>query len=156
MYKGKFVLVLAIIITLILLLPVSARAASPVLPSCFYGTVLFNEVPVLDGILISAWIDEVKYAESKTFSYESSSVYTFCIMGDDPDTEEKEGGFEADIILFKIETNSADQIGIFHTGTNVELNLTANTTTTPTFNDKDEKNPKIKYSCSNKICKQKK
>jgi len=99
--------------------------AAPPLPSSFYGTVLVNGANVPDGTVVSAWIDGVNYVDFETITFEGASVYSFDVPGDDPDTPEKDGGIEGDTIVFMIGSDTADQTATWHTGTNVELNLTA-------------------------------
>jgi PKD repeat protein len=89
---------------------------------------MINGAYVSDGTKISAWIDGNKYAEVGTFTFESKSVYTIDIPADNPDTAEKDGGEEGDNVVFKIGSDTADQTGTWHSGTNVEVNLTASTT----------------------------
>lgn len=108
-------------------------SAPPILPSSFYGTVTVNGSYIADGTSISAWIDGIQYADTSTFTFEGKSVYTIEVPADNPSTGVKDGGEEGDIIDFKIGSEEADQSGTWHTGTNVEINLTASTApATPT------------------------
>jgi PKD repeat protein len=99
------------------------------MPSSFYGTVNINGSNVPLTTKVSAWINGVKYAEVGTFTFESKSVYTIEVPVDNPDTGEKDGGEEGDTVVYKIGSDTADQTGTWHSGTNVEVNLTASTTT---------------------------
>ena len=120
------------LISTILIISIAASilgmsSAPPIHPSSFYGTVTLNGSYVADGTSISAWIDGIQYADTSTVTFEGKSVYTIEIPADNPSTGEKDGGEEGDIIDFKIGSDDADQSGTWHTGTNVELNLTAST-----------------------------
>jgi Tol biopolymer transport system component len=119
---------------LLSLSPTAAGAAPPI-PSSFYGTAKLNGANVLDATKVSAWVGGAKYAETETIIWEGDSVYSIEVPGDDPDTPEKDGGVEGDTVVFKIGDHTADQTGTWHSGTNVELNLTATegtVTVTPT------------------------
>jgi hypothetical protein len=54
-----------------------------------------NGANVSSGTIVSAWINGVKYIEVGTSTYEGSSVY---MPADNPDTPEKDGGVEGDLI----------------------------------------------------------
>ena len=126
--------VLVAAVVLLTLSPTAAEAVPPV-PSSFYGTVKLNGSNMPDGTKVSAWIGGVKYCETETETWEGDSVYFMDVPGDDPETPEKDGGVEGETIVFKIASYTADQTGTWHSGTNVELNLTAaegTVTVTPT------------------------
>jgi len=114
---------------MIILLGTSVAEAAPPLPSSFRGTVKWNNgnnVP--EGTTVSAWINGVKYAETRSQMDAGDSVYAIDVPGDDPETTEVEGGVEGDIVVFKVGDSTADQTGTWHSGTDVELNLTATPT----------------------------
>jgi len=117
-----FILVLLCVSNLFLY---SSSRAFPVLPSSFYGTVQVDGANVQPGTSIKAMISNQVFAESKTIMYEGKSVCSLTIPGDDNDTSELDGGQEGDQITFEIGGVAADQTGEWHSGTNVELNLTA-------------------------------
>jgi hypothetical protein len=126
--------VLMAAMVLLTLSPTVAEAVPPI-PSSFYGTVKLNGSNVPDGTKVSAWIGGVKYAETETTIWEGDSVYSIEVPGDDPETPGKDGGVEGETIVFKIASYTANQTGTWHSGTNVELNLTAaegTVTVTPT------------------------
>jgi hypothetical protein len=102
--------------------------AVPTLPSSFYGSVKVNNASVADGTLIQALIDGQVYAEGYTQTYQGESVYSIDVKGDDTDTPAQDGGREGDTIQFKIGGIVADQTGVWHSGTNVLLNLTTSAT----------------------------
>ena len=127
--------VLVAAIVLLALSPTEAEAVPPI-PSSFYGTVKLNGSNVPNGTKVSAWIGEIKYSETETTTWGGDSVYSIDVPGDDPETPGKDGGVEGETIVFKIASYTADQTGTWHSGTNVELNLTAAegpVTITPTF-----------------------
>jgi hypothetical protein len=68
------------------------------------------------------------YAEGYTQTYQGDSVYALDVRGDDPDTPAQDGGREGDTIQFKIGGALAGQTGVWHSGTNASLNLTASST----------------------------
>jgi hypothetical protein len=98
--------------------------AVPVLPSSFYGTVQVDGANVEPGTRIKAIIENRVFAGGMTQIYEGSSVYSINIPGDDNDTSEIDGGREGDQITFEVGGLIAEQSGAWHSGTNVELNLT--------------------------------
>ena len=129
MKNNRYQFLISIVVILLALTILGVGNAPPILPSSFYGTVMVNGAYVSDGTIISAWIDGNKYAEVGTFTFESKSVYTIEVPVDNPDTVEKDGGEEGDTVVYKIGSDTADQTGTWHSGTNVEVNLTASTTT---------------------------
>ncbi len=114
-----------LIASLFICLPV---LAVPQIPSSFYGTVKVNGANVPDGTAVQALIDGKVYAEVLTQTYQGDSVYALNVTGDDTDTTVKDGGREGDTVQFKIGGVLASQTGVWHSGTNVTLNLTASST----------------------------
>jgi hypothetical protein len=102
--------------------------AVPQIPSSFYGTVKVNGSNVPDGTSVQALIDGKVYADVLTQTYQGDSVYALNVTGDDTDTTVKDGGREGDTVQFKIGEVLASQTGVWHSGTNVTLNLTASST----------------------------
>jgi len=107
-------------------LPVAAPVlAFPPLPSSFYGTVKVNGGNVPDGTLVRALIGGQAYAQARTQTYQGDSVFNLDVPGDDSSsTGAIEGGREGDTIGFEVGGVIAGQTGIWHSGTNVRLNLT--------------------------------
>lgn len=97
--------------------------AIPSLPSSFYGKVKFNNANVADGTSIRALINGKVVAYGFTQTYQGESVYTLDIPSDDAGTSEIEGGREQDVIHFDVGGVLAEQTGIWHGGTNVNLDL---------------------------------
>ncbi len=117
---------------------VSPVLALPPMPSSFYGTVKLDGANVPVGTLVSARINGVQYAFVAAIVDGADTVYFFDVPGDDPASPGViEGGVEESTVVFYIGDLVADQTGIWHSGTNVELNLTATTALpmrTVTFN----------------------
>jgi hypothetical protein len=127
--KGFRALTILIILTLGLAVyttqPVSAL---PQLPSSFWGTVMLNGSPVPAGTTISARINGVEYGHTTTILDAGVAWYAMDVPGDDPEASGTQGGVEGDTIVFFIGSIQAAQTGIWHTGTNVVLNLTGSGT----------------------------
>ncbi len=129
MKTSRRILVSGIVLALMLAV-VPAAWALPPLPSSFYGTVKANSANVSAGTQVTALINGVPYAAITVTLYLSDTVYALDVPGDDPATPGViEGGREGDTIVFRMGLNtSADQTGVWHSGTNVMLNLSANPT----------------------------
>lgn len=120
-----------VLILLGLFTPQALVQAVPLLPSSIYGTALVNNAPVADGTRIQALIAGQVVAYGITLTYQGNSVYALDIPSDDPDTAVIDGGKEGDTIQFTIGGLQASQTGTWHSGTNVEVNLTAISSNTP-------------------------
>ena len=143
------------LITTILLLVLfmgtySMVEAVPPLPSSFHGTVKVNGAYVPAGTVISAWIDDVQYAQTTTELYLGESVYAIDVPGDDSSTAGIiEGGTSGDTIVFKIDGVPASQTGSWTSGTYVARNLSVQVITvtadpkTKTYGDAD---PTLTYT----------
>lgn len=105
--------------------------AFPPLPSGVYGTVSLNGADLADGTLVQAIIDDQVFAFTLTQTYQGDSVYSLDIPGDDLATDRVEGGKDGDTISFRVAGILAGQTGVWRSGTNVGLNLTASSTSTP-------------------------
>jgi hypothetical protein len=114
--------IIVFIISLFITVPV---LAIPPLPSSFYGTVKVNNANVPDGTVIQALVGEQVYAEGFTQTYQGNSVYALDVQGDNTDTTTQDGARDGDALRFKIGGVLADQTAVWHTGTNISLNLTA-------------------------------
>ena len=120
--KFSFLPIIIFTVSLFITIPV---LAIPSLPSSFYGTVRVNNANVPDGTIIQGLIGGQVYAEGFTQTYQGGSVYALDVRGDNTDTPTQDGGREGDTIQFKIGGVLTDQTGVWHAGTNVNLNLTA-------------------------------
>jgi hypothetical protein len=100
--------------------------AVPPLPSGYFGTVKLNGVNVRAGVQVTARINGIQYALSPYKIYDGDTVYSLDVPGDDLSTLGViEGGIEGDHIVFYIGDTIADQTGAWHSGTSIQLNLTA-------------------------------
>jgi hypothetical protein len=121
-----------LIVSLWLLSTPGVGYAFPPLPSSFYGTVKLNAANLPDGTRIEALINDQVYAYSQTQTYQGGSVYSLDIPGDDSSTPAVvEGGVEGDTIQFRVGGILASQTAVWHSATNVELNLSVSSTSTP-------------------------
>lgn len=105
--------------------------AVPPLPSSFYGKVSLNGSNLPEGTVVEALINEKVVSESQTLIYQGQSVFSVDVNGDDASTGVVEGGKENDVVSFRIGGLLAEETGVWHSGTNVELNLTIINTATP-------------------------
>ena len=121
---------LIIIISIIFANP-STALAIPALPSSFYGTVKLNNTNMLDGIVVQALIGNLMIAQGYTQTYQGDSVYSLSVPGDNTDTVVIDGGREGDTITFKVGGVLATETGTWHSATNVALNLTVTSSSTP-------------------------
>ena len=103
--------------------------AIPAMPASYYGVVRVNNANLPDGTLVEALINGVVYASTQTMTYEGNSVYSLDIPGDDPITSKVDGGVDGDAVQFRIGGILADQTAVWRSSTNVELNLTATSST---------------------------
>jgi len=123
-HLARILFLFPIVIALSLFLTTPALAIPP-LPSSFYGTVKVNNNNVKAGTLIQALVGEQVYAEGFSKTYQGSSVFALDVPGDDTGTAALEGGRDGDTIQFKIGGVLAEQTALWHTGTNITLNLSA-------------------------------
>lgn len=107
--------------------PIPALAVPP-LPSSFYGVVEVDGATVPAGTIVRGLINGETYAEGYIQIYEGSPVYSLDMPGDDTATTARDGGLEGDTVQFEVGGVLADQTGTWHSGTNVELNLTLSVT----------------------------
>lgn len=91
-----------IIISMLTVLVPSTVLAVPQFPMQFYGQATIGGVPAPDGSLIEAKIGGVVYASTTVKDGRYGYDPIFLVPADDPDTPEKEGGVELDIIEFFI------------------------------------------------------
>ncbi len=120
-----FRLICILALTLVLAV-VSAQPALafPPLPSSFFGTVKINGANVPLGTVVSARINGVQYASTTVQLYQGNTVYSLDVPGEDTDVPGIQGGSEGNTIVFFIGSIQANQTGIWHSGTNTNLNLT--------------------------------
>ena len=104
-------------------LAITPALAFPPLPSSFYGQVKANGQNVPDGSLVRALVAGKAYAEARTQTYQGNSVFSMNVPGDETDTAAIEGGKEGDPVQFEVGGVIAGQTGVWHSGTNVQLDL---------------------------------
>ena len=109
---------------ILLLMCYNKVAAVPPLPSSFYGTVTVNGSNLPEGTLVQAKIDK------KIVLHEGKSVYAIDVPGDDSSTSQVEGGVRGDVIQFVVGGLTANETGIWNSGTFVEFNLTVTSKST--------------------------
>ncbi len=110
---------------IVLLFAATRVLAVPPLPSSFYGSVTLDGTNVSPGVLVSAWIDGVKYAETSVVIYEGHSAYAINVPGDDADSPGVEGGVEGDTIIFYVSEHRAVETAVWHSAANVEHDISA-------------------------------
>jgi hypothetical protein len=130
MTRVKRIMFASLMVCLASLFITTSALAIPTLPSSFYGTVRVNGNNVADGTLIQALINGQAFAEGRTQTYQGGSVYVLDVPGDKTETTIQDGGREGDTVQFKIGGLPAGQTGMWHSGTNVELNLSASSANT--------------------------
>lgn len=88
------------------------------LPSSFYGTVQLDGQNVPVGTEISAWVDAVKVSQTNVILFDDMSVYALDVaLAFNPQNA---------TIIFRIGDNQSDINGYFAGGSNINLNLSAN------------------------------
>jgi hypothetical protein len=117
-----------ILVSLAGLLSAQPVFALPPLPSSFHGIVTVNGAPVPDGTLIEVSVAGQVFAQNQTQTYEGNSVYILNVPGDDSSTPgQREGGREGEVVQFMIDHQPAVQVGAWHGGTSVVLDLAQTT-----------------------------
>jgi hypothetical protein len=109
----------------------SSALAIPALPSSFYGTVKLNSANVPDGTLVQAFIGSLAIAQGYIQMFQGDSYYALDVPADDTATPAIDGGREGDTIAFKVGGITAHETGTWHSGTDVQLNLTVTSASTP-------------------------
>ena len=97
--------------------------AFPPLPSSFFGTIKLNDENFPVGTEVEALINDEVYAFCLSQLYDGDSVFSLDIPGDDPSTEEVEGGTSGDIISFRVGGLIAEETGEWVSGSNINLDL---------------------------------
>lgn len=141
---NKPLLMKRLIFALALLLALQSLGASraiaqPALPSSFYGTVKYEGQNVPVGTPITAYIENVRYAITYARLEGLDTVFQINIGADNPDTliEETAEAVEGKLIEFRVNNNVIDDINpIWHTGTNVMLDLAYYDNRVPVAKDK--------------------
>lgn len=111
-----------LVVLIALCAPISALPPMP--PNQFWGTATIGGTPAPDGLIISARINGVEYANTTTSDGEYGVVSAFYLPSDNPDTPEKDGGVNGDTIEFYVEGVKANETGTFQWGSVRQLDLT--------------------------------
>jgi len=69
-----------------------------------YGSVTFNGEPAPDGMLVIAYVGDIELARTTT----DGGQYSLYIDADDPETPQRDGYIEGDIINVRVNGNSVD------------------------------------------------
>ncbi len=109
-----------VIIVIILITNFSLVAAEtappPPIPSSYYGTAKLDGENIDEGDVITAMINDQVAASTQVEIYEGESVYAIVIPGNE--------STEGLAVEFYVNGLQSDQDGIWHAGSNTELNLT--------------------------------
>jgi len=132
MLAGALGLLLALTLVVAFVAPVSAV---PQLAHQFYGTVSIGSVPAPEGTEVVARIAGV--TENFTTAVDANHTYGYdptfyYVLGDDPETPEKEGGNDGDTIEFYVAGTWATNF-TFSPGGHNELNLSVEVITNATL-----------------------
>ncbi len=132
MKKIRWLIILSLVLGMFVI-NLQTVLAFPPIPSGFYGTVKVDGANVPNGTVIYAEIDGQQYASAVVMTYNVDTVYSLDVPGDNSDSPGiLEGGVEGDTVVFFIGTIQATQTAIWHSGTNISLNLTGFTNHAPT------------------------
>lgn len=105
----------------------------PPLPLSVWGTVQINSVAVPDGTAVTAWINQIRCADTTTFTTGGQSTYCLNVPGDDVTSPEKEGGIAGDVIEFKIADRGADGTIRWQSGESLRFDLRVSSTESRIF-----------------------
>lgn len=92
----------------------------------FHGTVTVDG-QAAEGTEVAALINGVSYAATTTESRDGAAYYSMHIPMDDPDTSEKEGGSEGDVVSFEVGATPAKEKATWEQDTSIPLDLSAST-----------------------------
>jgi uncharacterized repeat protein (TIGR01451 family) len=90
-----------------------------------YGKVRVNGANVPTDVLIAAWCDGVKYAQTEPETYEAESWYALDVPGEDDEEPGKDGCYVGETVTFTIDGLDADQSAPWASGQSYQLDLTA-------------------------------
>jgi len=107
-----------LIFVIVIAQAVQAVSQPPQLPHIFYGNVTINGQPAPDGTLVEARINNTTVATANT----SNGEYLLKVPVDNPDTGEKDGGVDGDIVEFYVNGSYAKSY-TFSIGSVTELDL---------------------------------
>lgn len=108
---------------LILTLGAVSVAALPPLPSSFWGVITVNGAPIPLSAELTTYVDGINCGRARISPYMGTTIYAISVKGDDPDTPEKEGGVENDLVEFRLNGTPLATTAQWHGGTNVRLDI---------------------------------
>ncbi|MEA3406893.1 MAG: C1 family peptidase [Chloroflexota bacterium] len=79
------------------------------------------------GVEVTALIDDTPYATTATEFRDGAARYSVRIGMDDPNTCEKEGGSDGDVVSFKVGATFAEETGVWQGGRTIPLDLSVST-----------------------------
>ena len=91
-------LIFVLMPVIMILLAVNAKAV-PAVPSAFWGTATIDGSPAQNGLIVTAEINGVNYAQP---SATKNGYYNVIVKGDDTSTLQKEGGVNGETVTIKI------------------------------------------------------
>jgi hypothetical protein len=102
-------------------------ATPPIVPSSFYGYIYISNNPPVAGDFVQAYVTGAANPVATTAITAGTLLsYSFDVPGDISGTSMVEGGTEGGVVTFKI-NGRVVATGIWHTGTNVQLDFTVTT-----------------------------
>lgn len=123
MLKKVVVGIIAILMaTSAVVITLPGTEAVPQIPCNFSGYVNNGTGPV--GVEIVGEIDGVAYGSTTSFDYEGDTVYALDVLGEDTETDYKDGGDDGDTVFFKVDGYFANEVGTWYSGEVFVLNLT--------------------------------
>jgi hypothetical protein len=122
--KTEFLTVfLVLVLVAMSYMPVVA-GPPPMLPSSFFGIVKKNGANMPAGTVVSAWINGVQVAHTTVVPFNGDTVYSLDVPADNTDTTVRDGGTSGDTVVFYVGNQTQLRTGVWHSGVNVQLNLT--------------------------------
>lgn len=112
-----------VLATLILAVGAVSVAALPPLPSGFWGVITMNGARIPQSAELTAHVEGVLCGRATIFLYMGTTYYSISVTGDDPETPEREGGREDDLIEFRLNGVPLATTARWHGGTNVRLDM---------------------------------
>jgi len=106
---------------------ITARGYPPAFPSSFYGRVMLNGQDAAEGTLIAVGNRGRVYAEIACFIDTDTGrpVYSIDVPADDPDTPERDGGIQGEVLQFTVGGLLADRAPAWRSGLSRECSLGA-------------------------------
>ncbi len=112
-----------VVALLIVALGAASVAALPPLPSSFWGVITVNGARIPLNAQLTAHVESVQCGTAHIFAYGGTTYYSISVTGDDPDTPEREGGREDELIEFRLNGVPLATTARWHEGTNLRLDM---------------------------------